>query len=68
MSSSSSNSITAADVREWFSAAERGETRTFFMEHVDENVHWTVTTPADGPLGKTTPIAGEWRNRTDWLS
>ncbi|KAG9011264.1 hypothetical protein FRB93_003065 [Tulasnella sp. JGI-2019a] len=37
---------------------ENGHMARVHQECIDENVEWTFSPPADGPLGKTHPIAG----------
>lgn len=56
-----SNTITTAEFRSWVNLIADGPdgSQQFFSKYVDPNVDWTVTTPATGALGKTTPIAGE---------
>ncbi|KAG8988967.1 hypothetical protein FRB94_014790 [Tulasnella sp. JGI-2019a] len=59
------NPLTASEIRGWFTDIQNGD-KTFgelMQQHVDENVEWTVTCPGDGPLGKTTPIAGVYHSR-----
>lgn len=51
--------ITLSELREHFKVLENEGLTRMFEEHVDENVEWTITSPADGPLGKTVPNAGQ---------
>lgn len=37
------------------------------IQHVDENVNWTVSTPATGPQGKTTPFSGICTSRKQFI-
>ncbi|KAG8998003.1 hypothetical protein FRB94_010790 [Tulasnella sp. JGI-2019a] len=59
-----SNAITTEDVRTWFRGLENAQdTLKVMQQYVDENVVWTISTSADGPLGKTTPISGTYDSR-----
>ncbi|KAG9013202.1 hypothetical protein FRB94_003272 [Tulasnella sp. JGI-2019a] len=42
---------------------ENGHMARVHQECIDENVEWTFSPPADGPLGKTHPIAGVYSSR-----
>lgn len=50
--------ITVEDVRDWAQNRANGNTKEMLQLNVDENVEWMTISPADGPLGRTAPIAG----------
>lgn len=59
MSQSNYPVLTAADVRAMskeMSGVKMGE---FLADRLDDNCEWMASCPGDGPLGKTTPVAGE---------
>lgn len=54
--------ITTETVREWFGDVDGGDAMyTAMRDHVDPNVEWTASGPADGPLGKTCHLMGVHR-------
>ncbi|KAG8841876.1 hypothetical protein FRB96_006706 [Tulasnella sp. 330] len=59
------SSISLEDVRNWTKVLETGHWRELMQEHVDANVEWTHIAPADGPLGKTTPLTGVYNSREE---
>jgi len=61
--------ITESDIRAWFQGMPDGlpTSMKLIAEYIDENVEWTLTCTGDGPLGKTSPIAGVYRSRDDWV-
>ncbi|KAG8842659.1 hypothetical protein FRB96_004934 [Tulasnella sp. 330] len=65
---SKASPITATHVRTWFKGMENAtDAPKVLQEHVDENVEWMVINPGDGPLGKTTPIAGLYHSREEFM-
>jgi len=62
-----SSPITAADVRAWFKGMENAtDAPKVLQDHVAQDVEWMVICPGDGPLGKTTPIAGLHHTQDDF--
>lgn len=57
--SSTQGSVTEAEIRLWCKEIENGRLHTFFTDHVDENADLTAIRDPDGPMGKTTWIAGQ---------
>ncbi|KAG9013205.1 hypothetical protein FRB94_003275 [Tulasnella sp. JGI-2019a] len=55
--------ITVQDIREWAREMENGDVIKLMQENIDDNVEWTLSTPANGPLGKTSPTAGVYTSR-----
>ncbi|KAG9011262.1 hypothetical protein FRB93_003063 [Tulasnella sp. JGI-2019a] len=55
--------VTLDEVRNWSMEMVNGNVMKLLQENVDENVEWTFSPPADGPLGKTYPTAGVYTSR-----
>ncbi|KAG8845629.1 hypothetical protein FRB96_002315 [Tulasnella sp. 330] len=52
--------ITVEQLHFWAKEMENGNLARVLQEEVDENVESMFSSPADGPLGKTSPTSG-WR-------
>ncbi|KAG9033016.1 hypothetical protein FRB95_000678 [Tulasnella sp. JGI-2019a] len=57
--------VTMDDLRGWAKDMENWNVMEILREDVDENVEWTYTAPADGPLGNTTPTGGVHHSPTE---
>ncbi|KAG8871834.1 hypothetical protein FRB98_000468 [Tulasnella sp. 332] len=54
--------ISVEDVRSWTKVMEGGNWSKLMQDSVDAKVEWMHISPADGPLGKTTPVSGVYNS------